>query len=202
MWMDEVDQFSEQQVVDCSLIPNFGCMGGEPKNAFYYMREKGVTLSKDYPYIDKMEDCKFDREKDLKAYQVNEFKIFDYPLNKDLQTLVCQGALASEFFINDCIKNYAGGIITDGNGECGCSDLETSNHALAIVGFGKDTMAKGCKKYWLLKNSWGSDWGEQGFMRLCREDDDLPLGTCSIRQSVILPISGQAFEPQYSEEEE
>ena len=91
------------------------------------------------------------------------------------------------FYINDCIKNYQSGIITDGMNECGCTNSHTVNHAVTIVGFGLDAANPICKKYWLVKNSWGSDWGEDGFMRICREDDHIQYGTCSLRYEVILP---------------
>ena len=88
-------------------------------------------------------------------------------------------------YINDCIKNYGGGILSDGEGECGCSkDPRAINHAVAIVGFGQHVNKQhpnACYKYWLIKNSWGEDWGEQGFMRLCRDDDKLVNGTCNLR---------------------
>ena len=114
-------------------------------------------------------------------------------MNEDLALLVCQGAVSTGFFINDCIKNYESGILTDFNNECGCSELKTTNHAVAIVGFGVDGLNTVCKKYWLVKNSWGSDWGENGFMRVCREDKEMALGTCSIRSEAVLPVSGKVL---------
>lgn len=59
MWMDEVPSYSEQQIVDCSLIPNFGCMGGEPKLAFDYLKKNGAATNEDYPYVDKLGACKY-----------------------------------------------------------------------------------------------------------------------------------------------
>ena len=109
----------------------------------------------------------------MKAYELEEFKLFERVVNTDMKTLVCQGAISVPFYVNDCIKNYASGIITDNHGECGCSKSLSFNHAVTVVGFGQDNGAEGCQKYWLAKNSWGSDWGENGFMRVCRDDDGL-----------------------------
>lgn len=106
-----------------------------------------------------------------------------------MKTLVCQGAVSIPFYINDCIKNYSGGIITDHKNECGCSQLQSFNHAVTVVGLGQDVTNEVCKKYWLIKNSWGSDWGEDGFMRVCRDDDDMQYGTCSVRYEAILPLN-------------
>lgn len=138
----------------------------------------------------------------MKAFELDDFKIFEYPLNQDLAMLVCQGSVSVSFYINDCIKNYESGIITDFNGECGCSELLTTNHAVAIVGFGVDGAAKICQKYWLVKNSWGSEWGEEGFMRVCRDDKAMALGTCSIRQEAILPVGGRVVDRKVKKAEE
>jgi len=120
--------------------------------------------------------------------------MFSRVLNSDMKSLVCQGAVSVPFYINDCIKSYKSGIISDNNGECGCSKDLTFNHAVTIVGFGQDGSAKGCKKYWLVKNSWGTEWGEDGFMRVCRDDEKLAYGTCSIRYEAILPTKGHTID--------
>lgn len=49
---------------------------------------------------------------------------------------MCKGAVSVPFYVTECIKSYAGGIITDNNGECGCSENKSFNHAVTIVGFG------------------------------------------------------------------
>ena len=109
--------------------------------------------------------------------------------NRDLSRLVCGGVVTVSMRINNCIKNYESGIIDDREGACGCSWPQMTNHAVAIVGFGEDyTIVDGCRKYWLLKNSWGPTWGENGYFRLCREDDQMPYGTCLIRSEPMIAI--------------
>ena len=98
------------------------------------MKENGITLSENYPYIDKLKPCSYDES--TKAYQLDDFKIFSNVLNKDMRKLVCQGAVSVNFFMNDCIKQYASGVLTDNNDECGCSKDLAINHAVTIVGFG------------------------------------------------------------------
>jgi hypothetical protein len=58
---------------------------------------------------------------------------------------------------------YSGGILDQAS--CG-TDL---NHAVLLVGYGTDESTQ--EKYWIVKNSWGEHWGEQGFIRLARDDD-------------------------------
>lgn len=133
MSADEVKSLSEQQLVDCNFYPNVGCMGGKAQFAYRYVKENGLALSKDYPYKNKLRPCAYEPE--MKAVGIKDFKMFEQVRNDDLKKLSCQGAISTYFYINDCIKNYSSGIITDFNNECGCSD-RGANHAVTIVGFG------------------------------------------------------------------
>lgn len=83
---------------------------------------------------------------------------------------------------------YKSGIIDDRDGKCGCSKPESTNHAVTIVGYGEEANIKGCKKYWLIKNSWSEDWGEKGYFRLCREDDQMITGNCNVRMEPVIAI--------------
>ena len=70
------------------MVPNFGCFGGDPKYAFDYIRSHGLASSADYPYIDSFNKCRYDEDK-MKAFELDDFKIFSYPLAQDLKKLVC-----------------------------------------------------------------------------------------------------------------
>jgi hypothetical protein len=74
----------------------------------------------------------------MRAVGISDFKVFMQVRNEDMKHLLCQGAVSVPFYINDCIKNYSGGIITDTFNECGCTERETFNHAVTVVGFGQD----------------------------------------------------------------
>ncbi|CAH2064684.1 unnamed protein product [Thlaspi arvense] len=63
--------------------------------------------------------------------------------------------------------------------------LTDRNHAVTIVGFG--TSEEGTK-YWLLKNSWGESWGENGFVRIMR-DVEAPQGMCGLAQLAYYPLA-------------
>lgn len=73
---------------------------------------------------------------------------------------------------------YRGGIISSTS--CGT----TINHAVLLVGYG--VTAAGTK-YWLAKNSWGTNWGEGGFFRVLRTDTDGP-GICGILKMTSYPL--------------
>jgi C1A family cysteine protease len=62
---------------------------------------------------------------------------------------------------------------------------------VAIVGYGEEEENQQnsvCKKYWLVKNSWGSEWGEGGYFRVCREDEQFTFGTCNIRSEPMIAL--------------
>ena len=121
------------------------------------------------------------------AFKIDGFKAWERPTTADIEKLVCQGTVSVSIRINDCIKQYQSGIIYDGvNSTCGCSDIGGTNHAVAIVGYGTDHENTECQQYWILKNSWGTDWGEGGFFRLCREDQNMALGTCNVRSEPMI----------------
>jgi hypothetical protein len=123
------------------------------------------------------------------TFKIDTYKVYENMNNEDLERLVCRGVVAVGIRINDCIKNYKEGIITDLNEECGCTRIPSANHAVAIVGHGKlEEEGEGCKKYWIVKNSWGKEWGEGGYFRLCREDSHTDYGYCNIRMNPMIAI--------------
>lgn len=87
-----------------------------------------------------------------------------------------------------CMTPYKSGILTEK--DCKCSDPEKMevNHAVTIIGYGKSEV-KGCNEYWVIKNSWGSDWGVHGTFRLCadRVGPAEEWGTCQVNSYVMWP---------------
>ena len=89
-----------------------------------------------------------------------------------------------------CLMSYRNGVLREQ--DCGCSFEEKTqvNHAVTIVGYGKNKDNEECPEYWKVKNSWGSNWGDQGFFKLCipKDHSSLPTGTCQVRSYVQYPI--------------
>jgi len=78
---------------------------------------------------------------------------------------------------SNVFQSYSGGIIN--SGDCGT----TRNHAVLLIGYGNDNG----QDYWLLKNSWGTGWGEQGFFRLARNMNDYSAGMCGLQGDPEFP---------------
>ena len=73
---------------------------------------------------------------------------------------------------------YTGGILT--GDECG----DELDHGVLCVGYGETEKGK---KYWKVKNSWGEEWGEDGYIRLARTDSKKGKGECSIAAMASYP---------------
>ena len=71
---------------------------------------------------------------------------------------------------------YSGGVLSD---NCG-TDL---NHGVLVVGYGT---AEDGTSYWLVKNSWGEDWGKKGYLRILR-DSGTEGGLCGIAMQASYP---------------
>ena len=75
---------------------------------------------------------------------------------------------------------YSGGVIN--NASCGTN----LNHGVTVIGYGHDSTSK--LDYWLLKNSWGTWWGEQGFFRMMRDNSTGNKGMCGLLSIPTYPL--------------
>ena len=78
---------------------------------------------------------------------------------------------------NPIFKFYKGGVIT--SEKCG----QDVNHGVLIVGYGVEDG----KDYWLVKNSWGIEWGDKGYVKIMRSDSREDKGICGIASTVSFP---------------
>jgi C1A family cysteine protease len=168
-------QYSEQQLVDCDKNGDEGCNGGLMENAFEYLRQAGgIMKSTDYKYTARDGKCKFDKTK--AALKVSGFKFAGTEDEDQIKEfLYTTGPLAIALNA-DPLQFYSGGIINDGPEDC---DPQGMNHAVTLVGYG----VQGSTKYWIVKNSWGSSWGERGFFRIARGN-----GTCGVNTYVTTAV--------------
>ncbi|EOA13695.1 hypothetical protein CARUB_v10026767mg [Capsella rubella] len=156
----ELVSLSEQQLLDCDKENN-GCGGGYMWNVFgYIIKTQGITTEDSYPYHASKQTCYSTRSvaATIRAYEMVPQNDEEALLKAVSQQPVSVGLDGS----GPAFKQYSGGIF---DGEyCGTEQ----SHAVTIVGYG--TSEEGIK-YWLLKNSWGEQWGENGYMRIKRDVD-------------------------------
>jgi cathepsin L len=169
--------FAAQQLVDCAGEEGgLGCVGGFAYNGFDYAKAVGGVEAEDsYPYEDDDNKCRFDVTKALA-------KVTGYTniTSKDENAL--QQAVATIGPITVAIDSshpsfqlYKSGIYH----QLFCSE-KVLDRSLLVVGYGIDSG----KDYWLVKNSWGTEWGEQGYIRMTRNKHN----ECGIATAASYPI--------------
>ncbi|CAN6449305.1 unnamed protein product [Victoria cruziana] len=172
---------SEQELVDCDT-QNGGCNGGLMERAFEFVEKNGgLALSKKYPYTATQGKCHVSK---LKIHDVS-IDGHDFVPEKNetalMQAVAVQPVSVAIEASGSAFQFYSEGVFT---GPCG-TELD---HGVAIVGYG--TEADGTK-YWIVKNSWGSGWGENGFIKMARETSK-PDGLCGIALYAVYPTKASA----------
>jgi len=162
---------SEQELVDCDKRDN-GCNGGLPENAYKTLMEiGGLETEEDYGYDGEDEACKFNRTR--VAARVSGGVEIGKNETQMAQWLLKNGPISVGLNAN-AMQFYKGGVSHPFKFLCDPSGID---HGVLIVGFGEHEYPLFKKKmpYWIIKNSWGTGWGESGYYRLYRGD-----GTCGI----------------------
>ena len=168
---------SEQELVDCDVTSgNQGCNGGYMYKAFEFIKKTGLTTELEYPYTATRSACDKQKEK-YQSVSISGYEKVPVNDEKSLQAAVAKQpvSVAIDAGGND-FQFYSGGIFS---GNCG----KQLNHGVAIVGYGEDSN----QAYWLVKNSWGTSWGESGYIRMMRDSTD-KQGTCGIAMMASYPI--------------
>nr|QOV03083.1 cathepsin L13 [Dysdercus peruvianus] len=168
---------SEQNLVDCATkeYGNNGCNGGYMTKAFRYIKENnGIDSEKDYPYEGKERSCRYQKPK--VAGTLSGYGTVPYKNEEELKKAVATVGPIS-IAINSSphtLLFYKSGVYTDK----ACTD--SVNHGVLLVGYGTDNG----QDYWLVKNSWGTKWGEEGYVRLARNSGNL----CGVASLASYPI--------------
>ncbi|SBT35081.1 vivapain-3 (VP3) [Plasmodium ovale wallikeri] len=174
---------SEQELVDCSF-QNYGCDGGLIVLAFDDMLDLGgLCTAEDYPYVDvKPELC--DIYKCKNKYEIKTYA--EIPQVRFKEALSFLGPISVSINVTDDFIYYKSGIF-DGS----CSYI--ANHAVILVGYGMEEIYNNQTKqnekqyYYIIKNSWGEQWGEKGFMRIKTDEFGLEK-TCSLGAQAFIAL--------------
>lgn len=198
-------ELSEQQILDCTPNPRHcggtgGCGGGTEALAYESIMQYTLTTEWRYPYTSyygqslkgSNRDPKDHREdgtcnKSHIGHGVNisgygQLKNNDY--NMMFQTLIFLGPIEISVDASSWAA-YESGIFD------GCNQTNPDlNHAVQLVGVGMDTNTK--EEYWLIRNSWGTSWGENGYIRLKKNGNEY---TCGLD---LTPHDGEACDGEDS----
>jgi cathepsin F len=161
---------SEQQLVDCDKkTGDVGCSGGLPSNAYKDMiaAKFGLELEKSYPYVARDTTCTASTSKEIAT--ITAYQAISTDEDQIAAALVKYGPLAIGINAGP-MQLYHGGIAKPWKLFCNPKKLD---HGVAIVGFGIEKS----KKYWKIRNSWGSTWGEEGYYRIIRGTGACGLNT-------------------------
>lgn len=168
---------SEQQLIDCSTdYGNHGCEGGSMDLAFKYAIQNGLCSEEEYPYTSEegqCQDCK-------NVVNITRFQDITSNNEKALKRVVSQQPVSVAIQANTrSFQMYSSGIYSDLS--CG----NQLDHGVLIVGYGYDLFHD--MEYWIVKNSWGTQWGEDGYIRMKRNIQD-SSGLCGIAMQPSIPI--------------
>ncbi|KAG4967377.1 hypothetical protein JHK87_033028 [Glycine soja] len=176
----ELISLSEQELIDCDTNgDNGGCKWGIIQEAFkFIVQNKGLATEASYPYqaVDGTCNAKVESKHvaSIKGYEDvpanNETALLNAVANQPVSVLVDSSDYDFRF--------YSSGVLS---GSCGT----TFDHAVTVVGYG---VSDDGIKYWLIKNSWGVYWGEQGYIRIKR-DVAAKEGMCGIAMQASYPIA-------------
>lgn len=168
--------FSVQNLLDCSSNDDYGnqgCIKGSPEQALEYVIKHGIQLGSSYIYEGHESVCRHRENYNVKA-QVKDIEYIHPPNDEILlaKKLANYGPITVS--INGThLQSYMRGVI-----HVNCNN--NADLSLTLVGYGSDTYSG---DYWLLKNSWGTSWGENGYLRLARNKGNM----CGIASAALIP---------------
>jgi len=162
--------------VDCDRKSDEGCDGGEMEDAVDYVSKQGIETEGTYPYKGSNGKCKYSKSKVIKGLKVTGYTFVHKKSENALKAAIAKTTVAVSMDA-DGVALYDSGIF---NGKhCGT----VLNHGVLGVGYGSENG----KDYFLIKNSFSEDWGENGYIRLIRHDGTGKVGICGITEDNIYP---------------
>jgi C1A family cysteine protease len=168
--------FSEQQIVDCDTGTDQGCDGGYPYLAVKYASKNGLELESDYPYTAQDGKCQYNKAKAnsvCSGYKFVTAQSTDQ-LKSALVTMPVSVLIEAD---QDVFQFYSSGVIKTG---CGAQ----LDHAVLAVGYHK----VGPLESFIVKNSWGTDWGESGYVYIWDQQNiNNNHGVCGILSQPMIP---------------
>lgn len=169
---------SEQNLMDCSRsYGNQGCNGGAMDNAFkYIINNKGIDTETSYPYQGYTSyNCKYNSAN--KGATISSYRDVTSGSEPALQNAVATYGPVSVAIdaSHTSFQLYTGGVYY----EPACSPTNL-DHGVLTVGYGTGTGGD----YWIVKNSWGTGWGMEGYINMARNKNN----NCGIATAASFPL--------------
>jgi len=168
---------AEQQLVDCATGISYGshgCNGGQMEGAFKYVIEHGQCTLTSYPYTAIDGTCK-SCSTVAHISSCSDVKPND---QISLKAAVAQQPVAIAIEADTrYFQSYSSGVLTSSS--CGTN----LDHGVLIVGYGEENGLQ----YWLVKNSWGTTWGDKGYVKIARSESTNDAGICGIAMDPSFP---------------
>jgi len=162
---------AEQQLVDCDKV-SMGCSGGLPTSAMNYLANKDIFTTASYPYVAKNGACTSGTASGVK---ITGHQSVD-KTSSGLESALADGAVTVIIKADASFQHYKSGVLANPPTPCGL------NHAVLATGYGTD--------FWKIKNSWGTTWGEAGFIRFAKSEAGCgPFGLFYKNPSVPLAVN-------------
>uniref|UniRef100_A0AAF5RVT9 Cathepsin L-like n=1 Tax=Wuchereria bancrofti TaxID=6293 RepID=A0AAF5RVT9_WUCBA len=166
---------SPQNIVDCTWkLGNKGCDGGYMPRTFHYASKKGIAMESKYPYVGTKQRCKW--KKNIAVVRDNGFNEIQPGDELGLKHAVAKHGpvVVGISGSRRSFRFYKNGVYSEEN--CGQPD-----HAVLVVGYGTD---RSHGDYWIVKNSWGAEWGRHGYVYMARNRGNM----CHIASAASFPI--------------
>ena len=169
-----ITDLSMEQIIDCDTDFQ-GCNGGTVDSVWKYVAKYGLESASDYPFTAGKGTCHYDKSKI--AVKMKSLAKVHPDQSATLEAAITKEPTLVGFDMTTIAMQYAGGILdTD---KCGTQ----INHTMLAVGFG--TSGNG-QDFYILKNSWGTSWGEQGYMRVAAKASG--PGVCGVQVYETFPV--------------
>eukprot|EP00927_Polykrikos_kofoidii_P068325 TRINITY_DN63696_c0_g1_i1.p1 TRINITY_DN63696_c0_g1~~TRINITY_DN63696_c0_g1_i1.p1 ORF type:complete len:359 (-),score=40.23 TRINITY_DN63696_c0_g1_i1:62-1138(-) len=170
---------SEQELVDCSAGFRGGCAGGEPSDAFNWVKQNGICTNQSYPWTSFQDECHNQFFPCQVVTRIQGYTLVQENDEQALKAAVAQQPISVQIEADtDIFRLYKSGVLKDSG--CGTA----LDHAVLAIGYGTENG----QDYWLVKNSWNASWGEQGYVRLARTNSSASWGECGIAMRPMYPV--------------